>query len=154
MATKNTSIDVERALQVIANLQQTLEQVRSENRYLRSKTEGKHTYHIGTAPRILRRALDDATAFLVLKASGFPVSRRYVGALGYSERRYAWAMGLLRSARVVSARGYAFLVDDFATAEARLKASYDRLKGQQNALEALRLYMPRKMQYMYDGSHR
>ena len=149
-----TNIDVERALQLLANLQQTLEQVRSENRYLRSKTEGKHTYHIGTAPRILRRALDDATAFLVLKASGFPVSRRYVGALGYSERRYAWAMGLLRSARVVSARGYAFIVDDFATAEARVKASYERLKAQQNALEALRLYMPRKMQYMYDGSHR
>lgn len=54
----------------------------------------------------------------------------------------------------MSARGYAFLVDDFATAEARVKASYDRMKAQQNALEALRLYMPRKMQYMYDGSHR
>jgi hypothetical protein len=143
------SLSVDRALRVINNLQQTLEQARKENRYLRSRTEEKHPYHINTSGRILRRALDDGTAILVLRYSGYPVGRGYCHQLGYSERRYFWAMGLLRSARVVSARGSRWLVDDFVTAEAKVKASYERLKDQPNALEMVRLYMPRKMQYMY-----
>lgn len=148
--TTETAI-VSRALQVIANLQQNLEQARKENCLLRSRTEGMHPYHRNTAGRILRRAWDDANAFLVLQASGYTVSRRFVYELGISERRYAWAMGLLRSARVVSARGASWLVNDFVTAESKVKAEYDRLKGQPNALEMLRLYMPGNMQHAYQG---
>ena len=143
-------VSIEKALQVIANLQQNLEQVRKENSYLRSKDGGsKHPYHHSTTGRILRRAYDDAIAFMVIKASDLPVSRRYMLSLGYSERRYSWAMGLLRSARVVSARGHSWLVDDVATAEGKIKREYERLKGQPNALELLRLYMSKAFSYTY-----
>lgn len=145
---------VGKALQMIANLQQNLEQARRENRNLRRKTEGAHPYHRNTAGRILRRAWDDGNAFLVLQASGYTISRRFVYELGFSERRYSWALGLLRSARVVSPRGASWWVDDFVTAETRLQAEYDKLKGQPNALERLRLYMPKNMQRMYLGKGR
>lgn len=142
---------VDQALQVIANLQQNLEQARRENRHLRRQTEGAHPYHRNTAGRILRRAWDDANAFLVLQASGYTVSRRFVYELGISERRYSWGMGLLRSARVVSARGAGWLVDDFSTAETKVKTEYERLKSLPNALEMLRLYMAKNMQHTYQG---
>lgn len=147
-------LTVNRAAQMIANLEQNLKQARRENRNLRSKTEGAHPYHRNTAGRILRRAFDDANAFLVLQSSGYTISRRFVYELGFSERRYSWALGLLRSARVVSPRGASWWVDDFATAETRVKAEYDKLRGQPNALERLRLYMPKNRQYMYFGKRR
>lgn len=140
---------IDQALHVINNLQQTLEQVRRENRYLRTKTESKHSYHVSTSARILRRALDDSIAIMTLRYSGYSIGRGFCYQLGYSERRYFWAMGLLRSARIVSARGSAWLVDDFRTAEDKLRTCHDRIKSQSNALEMVRLYMPRKMQYMY-----
>ena len=142
---------IEQAAQALKNQEQLLAQLRSENKYLRSKTEGRHSYHINTAGRILRRALDDSVSILVLKYDGFPVGRGYCYALGFSERRYFWAMGLLRSARVVSARAQNWLVEDFITADTKLHASYERVKGQPNALEMLRMYMPTKMQYAYQG---
>jgi hypothetical protein len=148
------TLTVDRALQTINNLQQNLEQARRENRHLRRKTETMHPYRRTTGPRILRRALDDSTAMLVLWASDYTISRRFVYELGISERRYSWALGLLRSARIVAPRGSSCLIDDFITAEARLKTEYERLKGRPNALERLRLYMPRNRQYMYEGKRR
>jgi hypothetical protein len=142
---------IDQALQAINNLQQRIAQLQSENKYLRSKTEGRHSYHVNTTPRILRRALDDAYSIMVLKFDGFPVGRGYCYELGISERRYFWAMGLLRSARVVSPRGSRWLVDDFNVADHKLKANYECLKGQTNSLEMLRLYMPKKMQHAYSG---
>lgn len=140
---------IERALQIIANLEQELAQVRSENRYLRSKTEGQYHYHIHTQGRILRRALDDAIAFLVLQASGFHLSRHFAYRIGYSNRRYYWALGLLRAARVMQPRRTTLIVDDFQTAEQKVKTRYEQLKGQATGLEVLRLYMPKKMAYAY-----
>ncbi len=148
------NLTVDRALQTIANLQQNLEQARKENRHLRRRTESMHPYRRNTAPRILRRAYDDGTSMLVLWASDYSVSRRFLYEIGISERRFSWALGLLRSARIVSPRGSSCLIDDFASAENRLKATYERLRGQPNALESLRLYMPRNRQYMYEGKQR
>lgn len=138
-----------RALQVITNLQQNLEQARKENRYLRRRVEGLHPYHYNTAPRILRRAYDDSIAILVLRAGGYNIGRGFCYELGISERRYFWAVGLLRSSRVMRARGNGWLVDDFATAESRVNHEYARIGGQSNGLEMLRLYMPRKMARTY-----
>jgi hypothetical protein len=146
-----TEPTIDRALKVLNHLQQNLEQVRRENRHLRGKVADKHPYHRNTTGRILRRALDDAMAFLVLHADGFTVSRRYVYDLGISERRYSWALGLLRAARIVAARGSAWRELDFLTAETRLHVEYERLKAQPNALELLRLYMPKSMRNTYQG---
>lgn len=148
------TIDVAKGMRVIDNLRQELEQARKENRYLRAKDGGKHPYHQNTAGRILRRAYDDGLAIVLLRTSGIPISRRYAYEMGYSERRYTWALGLLRSARVISPRGYAWLVKDFATADAKLEREYKRLKEQPNALEMLRVFMPKKMEYTYMGRQR
>ncbi len=149
--TIDTSVTIDKALHLIANLQQNLEQARKENRHLRRRTEGAHPYHYNTAPRILRRALDDALAIVLLRTNGYNVGRGFCYELGISERRYFWAMGLLRSARVVSARGSAWLVDDFTSAETKVKREYERIKPHANALEQLRLYMPKKMAHVYSG---
>ncbi len=142
---------IEQATYAIANLERMLTQMRNENRYLRSQTKAMHSYHINTAGRILRRAKDDSGAIMMLKYDGYPVGRGYCHGVGMSERQYFWAMGLLRSSRVVSARGSKWLVDDFITADKKVDTNYERLKSQPNALEMLRMYMPRKMQYMYKG---
>lgn len=140
---------IEKAQQVIANLQQEVAQLRSENRHLRRKVGPRHPFHYTTAPRILRRSYDDALALLTLAFNDFPTSRQFFYELGYSERRYYWAIGMLRAARVMAAKGRRLLVDDFQTAENKLQTKYETLKAQVDALEVLRIYMPKKMGHVY-----
>ncbi|MEZ4622089.1 MAG: hypothetical protein R2867_42185 [Caldilineaceae bacterium] len=142
---------IERAQQVITNLQQEVAQLRSENSHLRRKTGGAHAYHYNTSGRILRRALDDARALLVLGFNEFPLSRRFCNELGFSTRRYYWAIGLLRSARLMDVRGRQIVADDFALAERKLQGRYDSLKTTVDALELLRVYMPKFMGNVYHG---
>ena len=128
----------------ITTLQNQLTQLRSENRYLRSKTAGQYDLrHLGRTGRILRRSLDDATVILALQVSGYKPTRAMCLGLGISERRYFWAIGLLRFARIMD--GNEFLDLDFNMAEAKLHAQYARLKALPDALELLRLRMPKKM---------
>ena len=140
---------IDEAQQKLAQLAQEVAQLRNENSYLRRQTGNKHDYHYHTAPRILRRALDDALSMLVLAMNDMPVSRQFMYELGYSERRYYWAIGLLRAARVMAPRGRRLADVDFKTAEQRLQSKYESLKSDKDALEKLRLYMPKKMQYTY-----
>jgi hypothetical protein len=140
---------IDEANRKLAQLAQEVAQLRNENSYLRRQTGKAHDYHYHTAPRILRRALDDALAMLVLIMNDMPTSRQFMHELGYSERRYYWAIGLLRAARVMAPRGRRVADVDFKTAEQRLQSKYESLKTEQDALEKLRLYMPKKMQYTY-----
>lgn len=144
---------IDEANRKLAQLAQEVAQLRNENNYLRRQTGSTHDYHYHTAPRILRRALDDALAILVLAMNEMPTSRQFMHELGYSERRYYWAIGLLRAARIMAPRGRRLADVDFKTAEQRLQSKYESLKNEGDALEKLRLYMPRKMQYAY-GSGR
>jgi len=146
--------EIEKAQQMIVNLAQQVAQLRSENSHLRRSTSGKHPYHYNTAGRILRRSLDDSIAFITLASNGYPTSRQFFYELGYSERRYYWAIGLLRSARVMAPRGRALLVGDFITADSKLHAKYNTLKQHPNVLEMLRVYMPKKMGSAYHGHRR
>jgi hypothetical protein len=140
----DTSEVLEKAQVTLASLQNQLAQLRSENRYLRSKTAGKYDMkHLGQTGRILRRALDDATVILAMQVSGYKPSRAFCLDLGMSERRFFWAVGLLRSARVMEDN--TFLEMDFQTAESKLKGRYAFLKARPDALDLLRLRMPRKM---------
>lgn len=144
---------IDQAQQKLARLAQEVAQLRNENSYLRRQTGGAHDYHYHTAPRILRRALDDGLAMLVLTMNDYPISRQFMYELGYSERRYYWAIGLLRAARVMAPRGRRMADVDFQTAESKLQSKYESLKADKDALEKLRLYMPKKMAYAY-GSGR
>lgn len=145
---------IDEANRKLAQLAQEIAQLRNENSYLRRQTGSKHDYHYYTAPRILRRALDDALAMLVLAMNDMPTSRQFMYELGYSERRYYWAIGLLRAARVMAPRGRRLADMDFVTAEQRLQSKYDQLKNERDALEKLRLYMPKKMAYTYGSGQK
>ena len=140
----NTSVLLEEAGITVATLKNQLAQLRSENRYLRSKTAGKYDLrHLGRTGRILRRALDDATAILALQASGYKPTRTLCLGIGISERRFFWGIGLLRYARIME--GNEFEDMDFNMAESRLHDQYKRLKTLPDALEILRMRMPKKM---------
>lgn len=146
---------IDEAQQKLTRLAQEVAQLRSENNYLRRQTgRPDYDYHYHTTPRILRRALDDALAMLVLTMNGYPISRGFMYELGYSERRYYWAIGLLRAARIMAPRGRKLADTDFQTAEARLQAKYESLKADGDALQKLRLYMPKKMQYAYGSGEK
>lgn len=144
---------IDQAQQKLARMAQEVAQLRNENSYLRRQTGSTHDYHYHTAPRILRRAFDDALAMLVLAMNDMPTSRQFMYELGYSERRYYWAIGLLRAARIMASRGRRLADLDFVTAEQRLQSKYESLKNETDVLEKLRLYMPKKMAYTY-GSGR
>lgn len=145
--------ELDKARQLIANLANSLEQIKAENRYLRRRNEEKHPYHRNTAPRIVRRAYDDARSLIVLRASELPTSRRFVlDSIGMSNRRHAWAMALLRTARIVNHGGFSWAEMDTATAIAKLDAKYDALKTAPDAIERLRLYMAKSFQHAYSGN--
>ena len=139
----NTSVLLEEAGLTIATLQNQLAQLRSENRYLRSKTAGKYDLrHLGRTGRILRRALDDATAILALQASGYKPTRTLCLGIGISERRFFWGIGLLRYARIMEGNEFADM--DFNMAESRLHDQYKRLKILPDALKSSVCGCPRK----------
>lgn len=144
---------IDSAQQKLARLAQEVAQLRQENSHLRRLAPSASSYHYNTSGRILRRALDDATAMLMLAANDYPTSRQFFYDLGYSERRYYWAIGLLRAARIMAPRGRRLADMDFQSAEAKLKSRYENLKNDGDALQVLRLYMPKKMAYTY-GSGR
>ena len=138
------------AQQKLTQLAQEVAQLRNENKYLRRHTERPdYEYHHHTAPRILRRALDDAMAMLVLAMNDYPLSRGFMYELGYSERRYYWAIGLLRISRIMTPRVRSLAEMTFQAAESKLQAKYEALKNDHDALQKLRLYMPKKMAYAY-----
>lgn len=128
-----------------AGLLNLVAQLRSENNYLRKTTKrgSISLQDIGHTGRILRRALDDAGSLIVLHYGGYQVSRAMAYASGISERRYYWAMGLLRAARVVN--GGEWVIEDATTAQNWIHARYEALKAHPDALELLRLRIPRKM---------
>src|SRR3954463_16016365 len=78
-------------------------QLRRENRYLRSKVGDPPLglQRVNTIGHILRRAYDDALSLLALRDANYTVTRALAVSLGISERRYYWAIGLLRSASVM-----------------------------------------------------
>ncbi|MFN8468579.1 MAG: hypothetical protein U0X20_23675 [Caldilineaceae bacterium] len=72
-----------------------VETLRAENRRLRRLTKN------GKQGRILHRAAADAKQLVGWRFAGYSVSRRNVESYGMSRRRWIWAIGLLRVARVL-----------------------------------------------------
>lgn len=144
MATSDQSMDPRDAI---------IAQLRKENRYLRAKVgSGQQPVaiglqHVNTTGRILRRAYDDAMAILALHHANYTITRAMAGSVGISERRYYWALGLLRCARVMDRNR--FTVDAYDAGSHRIEQRYHELRERADALDRLRLYMPRKMDYTY-----
>ena len=144
----------EEAELLLARYAVDLARARLENRRLRAKVEPKHGYHRTTAPRILRDAKDTALRLMVAQAVGEPISRGELAAMGISRTKRYWGIGLLRFAIIMERTTTNFLIDDFVTAEKRLECKYEELVACPNALEKLRLYLPKSMAYMYKGVNR
>lgn len=144
----------EQAQQMLAKFAADLARARLENRRLRARVESRHGYHKTTAPRILREARDTALRIMVAATVGEPISREEMRAAGISRVKRYWAIGLLRYARIMDRTSTTFLIDDFVTAERRLTCKYDELTSCPNALEKLRLYLPKQMAYAYQGINR
>lgn len=129
-----------------AILAKELQHLRSEVRRLRNskRPPPKH--------RILERAFNDATYMLKLAAVGESYSRDDMLLLGMSERRWTWAMGLLRHARMAYRYGESGIgikpVDDLEELAAGLRTLDNHVRHLRNTgspyLYELRMHMPRK----------
>ena len=130
-------------------------QLRRENRYLRSKIGDRPVglKTVNTIGRILRCALDDALSLLALRAANYQITRQLARDLGISERRYYWALGLLRSASILRANHWRIDVaaspQAHQSACAKVQERYAELRERGDALAMLRLYLPKKMDYTY-----
>lgn len=77
----------------------------AENRRLRKMTRN------GAQGRLLHRAAADARQLVGWRAAGYSVSRRACYSYGMSVRRWQWAVGLLRLARILDVG--VVVADDF-----------------------------------------
>jgi len=124
-----------------AQLQQAtvkLATVQSENRRLR-----RHV-HNGKVGRLLHRTREDATQLVVWRFSDYSVSRRNAATYGMSARRWAWAVAMLRLAKVLPYPGNdadAFQIDDFDECIAAIDRMAAVLAEQDNGIERLVLRM-------------
>ena len=114
-------------------------QLKREAKYLRARVQEN-----SRVARIARRALDDATRILHFRHAGIVCSRRNMLLDGMSERRWSWATGLLRLARLDN-----FTPDDLVELDRalrRLETRYRQLLADDD-LMALRARMPRKYRW-------
>lgn len=136
------------------NLQGKLAEIadlRRQNRELRNKLRPPRSH------RILDRAALDAKLLLQHHAAGSATSRAWMGEVGLSERRWTWAMGLLRYCHMAYRYGVGrhglkpfdpnplTMVEELQSAEKIIDAEVQNLKefGSDN-LSELRQHMPRK----------
>jgi len=111
-------------------------QLRKEARYLRSKLPPSRRR------RILRRAYEDARRILHFRHAGVPTSRAVMLEDGLTERRWHWAMGLLRYARLGNVQPRT--LQELQTALDRLESRYKLLaEREDDRLLELRAHMPR-----------
>ena len=114
--------------------------LQSENKRLRRTT------HNGKTGRLIHRTREDATQLVVWRFSGYSVSRRNAATYGMSGRRWAWAVAMLRLAKILPYPGNdadAFQVDDFDQAIAAIDRQAQLLGEQENGIERLVLRMHR-----------
>jgi hypothetical protein len=111
-------------------------QLQKENRYLRKLTDNRGP------GRIIRRAYDDALTLIAWRFSGFSITRKWCNENGMSERRWTWAIGLLKLARIYDNGDIA--IDDIERCQRILKLRYDELMDEERGLDRLRMKMPRR----------
>ena len=128
-----------RLQQRLARLALENAQLRKESKYLRGRVKEN-----SRVARIARRAFDDATRILHFRNAGLVCSRRNMLLDGMSERRWHYALGLLRLARLGD-----FVPDDLHELDRALQRLETRYKQllQDEDLTALKARMPRKFRW-------
>lgn len=112
--------------------------LQSENRRLRKLTAN------GKRGRLLHRAAADARQLVGWRAAGYSITRRNVVSYGMPIRRWQWAIGLLKVARVVDTQLAAaddFLFDDTADCLQAIDHAVKVIEAR--GLETLILRLPR-----------
>lgn len=108
-----------------AALQLQVATLQAENRRLRRLTRN------GKQGSILHRAAADARAIVGWRIAGYSVARRKCVEYGLSERRWAWAMALLKLAGVVAMDVFYaddFLIDDPIDIERRIDKAVNKVE--------------------------
>ena len=98
----------------------------------------------GKQARILHRAAADARTIVRWRAAGYCVSRRSCPSYGMAERRWHWAVALLKLAGVLAMdTAYAddFTVDDLDEIEGRIARAVRKVEG--NGLSLLVFRLPK-----------
>ena len=119
-------------------LQVKIATVQAENRRLRRLTTN------GRQGSILHRAMTDAKQIVGWRVAGYCVSRRQCVSYGMSERRWMWAMALLKLAGVIAMEctfADDFLVEDVAEIDSRLDRAVRKVEG--NGLSLLKFRLPK-----------
>lgn len=119
-------------------LRVTLATVQAENRRLRRMTTN------GRQGSILHRATIDAKQIVGWRVADYCVSRRQCVSYGMSERRWMWAMALLKLAGVIPMEctfADDFLVEDVAEIDSRIDRAVRRVEG--NGLSLLKFRLPK-----------
>lgn len=108
----------------VARLSVDLATAQAENRRLRRMTTN------GRLGRILHCAQADAQQLVAWRLAGYSISRRLCAGYGMSQRRWAWALALLRAAGVVGWPGGEtddFQVGDFEEALGKIEREAKRI---------------------------
>lgn len=122
----------------IAQQQIDIATLQAENRRLRRLTTN------GKQGRVIHRTAQDARQLVAWRFSGYSISRRNCLAYGMSERRWAWAIALLKVAKVLDIT--ASWADDFLLDDVQLCAdALDRAvrKLESNGIGPLVFRLPR-----------
>ena len=136
--TEDTLTALERSTDVLRRSQRQLDALRRENARLRDEA---NRLRRRLAPprhhRIVDRTLEDATLIMHYRHAGMEVSRRWLDACGImTERRYGWAVALLRLARLEHVTPGS--IEHLDKCLRRLELTAERLR-QDNDLTALRV---------------
>lgn len=128
-------IDTEQEWQ-IRRLEVQVATVQAENRRLRRLTAN------GRQGRLLERSAHDARQLVAWRFAGYSIARRQAMSYGMSERRWAWALALLKLAGVVAmdtSWADEFLDDDLASVESRIKRAIGKVESNGISLLIFRL---------------
>jgi hypothetical protein len=131
------------AKEKLANIEKELADLRSENKLLkRSKN-----VHYNKDLRILGRSYQDSRSIIMLIFSELPYSIQFCKEVGITERRYYWALGLLRLSNVISKNGRRVLCNTVSEAITLLNMRYESLQSEEEPTILLREVLPKKMQH-------
>ena len=113
--------------------------VQAENRRLRRMTTN------GRLGRMLHRTAADARQLIAWRFAGYSVSRRNCASYGMTQRRWAWAVAMLRAAEIVPYPGDsdAFQVEDLDAAIGMIDREVKRIEARGD-LSRLELRMHRR----------
>jgi hypothetical protein len=132
-------MELKETRQALGNATIKLATVQVENRRLRRMVDNNRGGHI------LHRARADAEQILAWRWTNYSVSRRACESYGMKRRRWIWATGLLRKARIIAdnapAIDDAFLVEDIDDALRMLEAAVKAVEAA--GMESLLLRLPR-----------